>query len=120
MTDELFREDATLALCDARVVAVGEGGVILARGSILARVARVARAEGARVRSLSGLAFSPDGLNRHGRREDLNALMAAHALQIGVARHNQRRAGRHCGGDDVIVHRRWRAKPACRWRTWGG
>ena len=31
MTDELFREDATLAQCEARVVAVGEGGVILDR-----------------------------------------------------------------------------------------
>lgn len=31
MTEELFREDATLAHCDARVMAVGEGGVILDR-----------------------------------------------------------------------------------------
>ena len=31
MTDELFREDATLAQCEACVVAVGEGGVILDR-----------------------------------------------------------------------------------------
>ena len=30
-TEELFREDATLAQCEARVVAVGEGGVILDR-----------------------------------------------------------------------------------------
>ena len=51
MTDELFREDATLALCDARVVAVGEGGVILARGSILARVARASCASGGRERA---------------------------------------------------------------------
>ncbi|HET9821633.1 MAG TPA: alanyl-tRNA editing protein, partial [Burkholderiaceae bacterium] len=31
MTDELFREDATLAECSARVVALDEGGVILDR-----------------------------------------------------------------------------------------
>ncbi len=31
MTDELFREDATLAQCDARVIALCEGGVILDR-----------------------------------------------------------------------------------------
>jgi misacylated tRNA(Ala) deacylase len=31
MTDELFREDATLAECEARVVALAEGGVILDR-----------------------------------------------------------------------------------------
>jgi misacylated tRNA(Ala) deacylase len=31
MTEELFREDATLARCDARVIALGEGGVILDR-----------------------------------------------------------------------------------------
>ena len=31
MTDELFREDATLTQCEARVVALGEGGVILDR-----------------------------------------------------------------------------------------
>ncbi len=31
MTEELFREDATLTQCQARVVAVGEGGVILDR-----------------------------------------------------------------------------------------
>jgi misacylated tRNA(Ala) deacylase len=31
MTEELFREDATLLQCDARVVALGEGGVILDR-----------------------------------------------------------------------------------------
>jgi misacylated tRNA(Ala) deacylase len=31
MTEELFREDATLAHCDARVIALGEGGVILDR-----------------------------------------------------------------------------------------
>jgi misacylated tRNA(Ala) deacylase len=30
-TEELFREDATLATCEARVVALGEGGVILDR-----------------------------------------------------------------------------------------
>jgi misacylated tRNA(Ala) deacylase len=31
MTEELFREDATLAECEARVVALAEGGVILDR-----------------------------------------------------------------------------------------
>jgi misacylated tRNA(Ala) deacylase len=31
MTEELFREDATLAQCEARVIALGEGGVILDR-----------------------------------------------------------------------------------------
>jgi misacylated tRNA(Ala) deacylase len=31
MTDELFREDATLAQCEAHVVAIAEGGVILDR-----------------------------------------------------------------------------------------
>ncbi len=31
MTEELFREDATLAECEARVIAHGEGGVILDR-----------------------------------------------------------------------------------------
>jgi misacylated tRNA(Ala) deacylase len=31
MTEELFREDAELAQCEARVVALGEGGVILDR-----------------------------------------------------------------------------------------
>jgi misacylated tRNA(Ala) deacylase len=31
MTDELFRQDATLTQCEARVVALGEGGVILDR-----------------------------------------------------------------------------------------
>jgi misacylated tRNA(Ala) deacylase len=31
MTDELFREDATLAQCEARVIALAEGGVILDR-----------------------------------------------------------------------------------------
>jgi misacylated tRNA(Ala) deacylase len=31
MTEELFREDATLVQCDARVMALGEGGVILDR-----------------------------------------------------------------------------------------
>jgi Ser-tRNA(Ala) deacylase AlaX len=31
MTEELFREDATLTQCEARVVALGEGGVILDR-----------------------------------------------------------------------------------------
>jgi Ser-tRNA(Ala) deacylase AlaX len=31
MTEELFREDATLAECEARVLALGEGGVILDR-----------------------------------------------------------------------------------------
>jgi misacylated tRNA(Ala) deacylase len=31
MTDELFREDAALAACDARVVALAEGGAILDR-----------------------------------------------------------------------------------------
>jgi misacylated tRNA(Ala) deacylase len=31
MTEELFRDDATLERCEARVVAVGEGGVVLDR-----------------------------------------------------------------------------------------
>jgi misacylated tRNA(Ala) deacylase len=31
ITEELFRDDATLAQCEARVVALGEGGVILDR-----------------------------------------------------------------------------------------
>jgi misacylated tRNA(Ala) deacylase len=31
MTEELFREDATLTQCEARVIALGEGGVILDR-----------------------------------------------------------------------------------------
>jgi len=31
ITEELFREDATLAACEARVLALGEGGVILDR-----------------------------------------------------------------------------------------
>ncbi|HET9977731.1 MAG TPA: alanyl-tRNA editing protein [Burkholderiaceae bacterium] len=31
MTEELFRDDATLARCDARIVALAEGGVILDR-----------------------------------------------------------------------------------------
>jgi misacylated tRNA(Ala) deacylase len=31
MTEELFREDATLARCEARVLAIGEGGVVLDR-----------------------------------------------------------------------------------------
>ncbi len=31
MTEELFREDATLAQCEARVIALSEGGVILDR-----------------------------------------------------------------------------------------
>jgi misacylated tRNA(Ala) deacylase len=31
MTDELFRDDATLTQCEAHVVAVGEGGVVLNR-----------------------------------------------------------------------------------------
>jgi misacylated tRNA(Ala) deacylase len=31
MTEELFRDDATLERCEARVVAIGEGGVVLDR-----------------------------------------------------------------------------------------
>ncbi len=31
LTDELFREDATLLACEARVIALGEGGVLLDR-----------------------------------------------------------------------------------------
>ena len=38
MTEELFREDATLLQCEATVVGHGEGGVLLDRTSCSQRV----------------------------------------------------------------------------------
>ena len=80
MTDELFREDATLRACEARVVALEEGGVILDRTVFYPQGGGQAGDSG-ELRAADGTVFEIIDT----RKSKLHAGGVLHVLAVGTA-----------------------------------